>query len=109
MQNDSLRTLFLYCSVVRMSHKNTKHFSTGGNFIVSARQRNKQQTKRAAKDKPRDSSSSKDNFSKCSKGNGVLGNIFPSYFSLYVEVKKLFVLHHIFFETTQILLTLKCS
>lgn len=33
-----------------MSRKSTKHFSPGGNFIVSARERNEQQAKCATKD-----------------------------------------------------------
>lgn len=85
MQNDSLRTLFLYRCVVRMSHKNTKHFSPGGNSTVSARERNTQQTKCAAQDlKLRESSSIKDNLSKCNKGNGVLGNCFPPHIFHYM-------------------------
>lgn len=67
MQNDSLRTSL--CAI-RMSHKNTKHFSPEGNFIVSARVRNTQQSKCAAKESKLHERSSllKDNLSKCNKG-----------------------------------------
>ena len=90
MQNDSLRTLFLCHGVVRMSHKNTKRFSPGGNPVVSARERNSQQTKCAAKDlKLRESISLKDNLSKCNKGNGVLGNYFPLIFLIICRIQEI--------------------
>lgn len=64
-----------------MSHKNTKHFFPGGNFIISARERSRQQAKCAAADwKLCENSSLQHNLYKCNKGNGVLRNYFPLTF-----------------------------